>query len=308
MPFYLHLCRTLFPWSDWFVIAPCPNFSLFVKMLRTPALARSAVLRRQLVRGVATGAKDVEKKGTSADWLLNLSATSSAPEVTSDAEAQQWLDAMAELRQKWRPEGQPFDVDRAFAPEGMEEEYDFWAAAEAELDTQRRSQKYEGTPEQIAEAEALQDVPIPEKRDMWMNLLVNKVMRKGEKAKAYRIVNRAMYLAFLKLREDPVGPLLATLDHMAPLAQLHRIGDGGARAELFPVPYSATRRIALAWSWVVEASQKRQSRDFAVRLGEEIVATIEGKSPGFAKSEAIHKTAVANRSIAEEVQQGRWKR
>lgn len=258
-----------------------------------------------------------QPQGNNADWLVNLSASGDA-----NAEAQRWIDAMKTLRQKWTPQGQRFDIDKAFAPEGMDEDYDFWAAADAEIAIRKRNAaialtggKQSGsdalealTPEQLQEAEAVQGTPIPPKKDIWMNMLVNQVMRHGEKAKAYKTVNRALYLAFLKLRQDPVALLMTALDKMAPLAQLHRIGDGGARVEVFPVPYSATKRIGIAWKWVIEASQRRQSRDFAVRLGEEIVSAIEGKSPGFEKSSAIHKSAVANRSVAEEVQQGRWKR
>lgn len=261
----------------------------------------------------AASAKDenssaAASSGSAADWLVNLRDSKSEH---ADEEAQRWLEAMRDLRAQWTQKsggaGQ-FDVDRAFAPEGMEEGYDFWAAADAEIAHQRRTAQLAVSAEQAAEAKALEGVPIPAKAHKWMNMLVNQVMRHGEKAKAYKTVNRALYLVFLRIRVDPVEKLLEALDKMAPLAQLHRIGDGGARVEVFPVPYSEMRRIGLAWKWVIEASQKRQSRDYAVRLGEEILAAIEGKGPGYEKGASIHKAAVANRSIAEEVQQGRWKR
>lgn len=250
----------------------------------------------------------VANSGSAADWLVSLRKSKSEP---PDEEAQRWLQAMSDLRKEWTEKSSgsaQFDVDRAFAPEGMEDSHDFWAAADAEIAQQRRTARISASAEQEAEAKALENVPIPEKASRWMNMLVNQVMRHGEKAKAYKTVNRALYLVFLRIRQDPVDKLLEALDKMAPLAQLHRIGDGGARVEVFPVPYSEMRRIGLAWKWVIEASQKRQSRDFAVRLGEEILAAIEGKGPGYEKGAAIHKAAVANRSVAEAVHQGRWKR
>ncbi|GMM52544.1 mitochondrial 37S ribosomal protein [Starmerella bacillaris] len=241
-----------------------------------------------------------------ADWLLSLDGKT-GKNKPANVLAEEWLQEISDLRKKHIQNGR-VDVNKTFAPEGVEE-YDFWQHARAQRAEELRSRNIDDvTPEMEAELEAVRSSEEKvEKRRFWMNMLTNHVMRDGKKGKAYNLLNRAMYLVFLKKRTDPAAALLAALDSMAPLVQLHKISDGGARVETVPVPYSAVKRIGKAWKWVLEASDKRQSRDFSVRLAEEIIAAIDGKSSGYEKCSVIHKAAIANRSVAEEVLRGKWK-
>lgn len=237
-----------------------------------------------------------------ADWLLSLQPHEGAD---SNKLAEEWIAAIRSLREDYSKDG-AFDVNKAFAPEGAED-FDFFMHARADRWAEERQRGVPATAEMQLELEAAAALDVPEKRREMMNMLTNHIMRNGKKNQAYKQLNRALYLVYLKKRTDPAAALLAALDAMAPLVQLHKVSDGGARVETLPVPYHPTKRIGKAWKWVIDASKNRQSRDFSVRLAEEIIAAIEGKSSGYEKRALIHRDAVANRSIAEGVVRGKWK-
>jgi small subunit ribosomal protein S7 len=205
----------------------------------------------------------------------------------ADKEAQDWLDTIQKFRTHVESQG-GYDRDRLFAPSDATD-YRFYSEP---IDQER----FVPSAEQIAQFERTADLPIPSKRDETLAYLVKLTMRHGRKERTQKYVSRALHLVYLKIRTDPLPVLKEVLDKMAPIARMKRWSDGGARAELVPVPLTERQRFRTAWSWILESSRKRPSKDFAVRLSEEIMSAINGKSPGYDKKATIHKTAVVNRS------------
>lgn len=157
--------------------------------------------------------------------------------------------------------------------------------------------KFQPTAEQALKKAQLQSAKIPAATDPTIKYLTNIIMRHGRKARAQRIMSEALYLVQLKKRVDPVQLLKDTLEKMAPILRLRRYTDGGARAEMIPVPLNERQRLRHAWTWIVEASDKRQSKSFSVRLAEEIIVASNGSGPGYEKKESVHKAGVAARSF-----------
>lgn len=250
-------------------------------MIRTVKFLRPGVARRFYAQ---------VSNQSPADYLAQLSGRPETREQ-ADADAQEWLEAINEVRAELRPNGEKYQPSQIFAPEGSRE-YNI-------LDTiLHASQKetFEPTPEQVAELERLQEKAIPDLMDETMDYLAACIMRHGKKGKAHRTLNQALYLVYLRTRQDPVQQLKQVLDKMAPLVKLKRYSDGGARAELVPVPMTERQRLRQAWDWIVESSSRRPSKQFSVRLSEEILAAINNKSPGFDKKVTQHKTAITNRA------------
>ncbi|AET41024.1 mitochondrial 37S ribosomal protein uS7m Ecym_7176 [Eremothecium cymbalariae DBVPG len=165
------------------------------------------------------------------------------------------------------------------------------------LEEAMKSKKtFEPTKEQIEEWEALKKVPIPRKADDVLEHVTNMIMRHGKKEKARKIMSRALYLLFCATRKDPVEVLKQALDDLAPLMVVKTFKTGVAKAAVIPVPLNQKQRYRIAWTWIVEASKKKSSSDFAVRLGEELIAVHKGISSGFDKRDSLHKTAIAHRA------------
>ena len=219
----------------------------------------------------------------------SASASSAAtPTSLTDAEVDSYLESIQELRQQFKTQG--FSPESALAPPGKGK-----IDLAAEL---QRSKTAEFTPTeaQRAEYEALKGGPLPQRTDPVIQQCTNMIMRDGKKQRAERHISRALYLAYLQTRQDPVELLKKCLDDLAPLMVVKTFSTGVAKANVVPVPLSNRQRMRIAWKWIVDASSARASSDFAVRLGEEIVAVSKGTGSAFDKRDQIHKTAIAHRA------------
>lgn len=218
----------------------------------------------------------------------------------ADREAESWINAMQELRKEFLASGE-FSVSKVIAPPGSEEDFNIVR----HVVNAREQRKFEPSEEQKLQHMKLKNLPIPAKKDDTVDFLANLIMRHGRKGRAQKLFSQALYLVHLKTRQDPVAQLKDVLEKMAPLVKLVRFTDGGARAELIPVPLSERQRIRQAWVWILDAAKKRPSKDFSVRLSEEILSAIQGRSPGFEKRVNQHKLAIVNRSFVKLMQKRR---
>lgn len=218
----------------------------------------------------------------------------------AEKEAEEWIKAIQELRKEFLQDGE-FNVSKHFSPFGSEEDFNIVKHAT----TLRESQKFIPSEEQRLQHIKLKGVPIPPKRDETLNFLVNVIMRHGRKSQAQKSFSRALYLVHLRTRMDPVVQLKDVLEKMSPLVKIVRYTDGGARGELIPLPLTERQRLRQAWVWILEASNRRSSKDFSVRLSEEILSAIQGKSPGFEKKNNQHKLAIVNRAYVKLMQKRR---
>ncbi|KAK6203582.1 ribosomal protein S7 domain-containing protein [Scheffersomyces amazonensis] len=157
-------------------------------------------------------------------------------------------------------------------------------------------EKFEPTEEQLAEVEAYSNTSIPILTDPTVENLINLIMRHGKKAKAQKIVSRALYIIHLKIRKDPVEILKETLDKLGPLVTTKSFKTGTAKSRIVPIPLNRRQRNRLAITWILEGSSKKKSNDLAVRLAEEIISAYEGKSSGYDKKANMHKTAMQQRA------------
>lgn len=206
----------------------------------------------------------------------NSTTTSSHTQPNEQEEAEAWLDAVRQLRSRYQSEGVP--------------------NFEAPHMDQLKKDLFEPTAEQLAKVESLQDKPIPQKIDSVVQHCTNMIMKDGKKARAQRVMAKALYLVRLELRKDPVEVLKETLDKMGPLMQLKTYKTRVAKNLTVPVPLNARQRNRRAFEWIIEGSEKRRSKDFAVRLGEEIISAYEGKSSGYEKRLQMHKAAMLHRA------------
>ncbi|VVT45489.1 mitochondrial 37S ribosomal protein uS7m [Magnusiomyces paraingens] len=229
-----------------------------------------------------------------ASQLLGALSAQARGDKTADEDAREWLAAIRELRKDFTQNGTaPFNPLRAFSPD---EDAEINLVQQA-LDASLHDSKFVPTQEQQAQLDRLRDVAIPVKTDPTIQYLTNVIMRHGRKARAQRIMSEALYLVHLSTRRDPVELLKSTLERMSPLLKLRRYTDGGARAEMVPVALSERQRTRHAWNWIVEASDKRNSKSFSVRLANEIIAASNGSGSGFSKREQLHKSGIAARSF-----------
>lgn len=158
------------------------------------------------------------------------------------------------------------------------------------------SDEFEPTEVQQAEADALKGVALPLFQHPAIDNFVGLLMKDGKRSKYQKILNRALYLVYLKKRQDPVEILVETLDKLGPLMATRTEKTGFAKNRIVPYPLNQRQRNRYAIKWILEGASKKKSSDYSVRLAEEILATHEGKSAGYDKKAQMHRTAILQRS------------
>lgn len=102
---------------------------------------------------------------------------------------------------------------------------------------------------------------------------------------------------------DPVLYLTLAIDSVAPLLRIRsqRGAAGGGVALQIPAPLGLRQRRRTAFSWILDAAEKRKSRGsgrlmFPTKVAEELVAIIEGRSAIWQRRDAVHKLGTSARS------------
>lgn len=157
-------------------------------------------------------------------------------------------------------------------------------------------EKFEPTDEQLAQVENYANKSVPLPSDPVIDNFANLIMRDGKKTRARKQLSRALYIVYLKTRQDPVKLLYETLDKLGPLFHTKVQKTGTAKSRTVPFPLDKRQRNRYAILWILEGSKKKKSLDFSVRLAEEIISAWEGKSSGYDKKTQLHKNAIAHRA------------
>jgi small subunit ribosomal protein S7 len=128
--------------------------------------------------------------------------------------------------------------------------------------------------------------------------LINRVMQRGKKALATRLVYGAFDVACQKLNEaDPVRILTEALRQVSPKVEVKTRRIGGANYQV-PVEVNPVRQESLAIRWIVNAAEGVKGQPMSQSLANEIVNACNATGTAYAKKETTHKNAQANRAFA----------
>lgn len=155
---------------------------------------------------------------------------------------------------------------------------------------------FQPTKDQIDSSLNLKEKPLPKHTDEVLELCVNIIMKDGKKEIARKNLNRTLYLLFLETRENPIELLKKALDLVAPLVITKTVKTGFAKNFTVPSPLTQRQRDRMALKWILDSCDSKASNDFPVRLCEEIMFVLTGKSKLMDKRVLSHKMAISNRS------------
>ncbi|PHH86341.1 hypothetical protein CDD83_10387 [Cordyceps sp. RAO-2017] len=104
----------------------------------------------------------------------------------------------------------------------------------------------------------------------------------------------------------PLNPILyitVAIDSVAPIVRVRSLAGagGGGRALDLPMPIGLRQRRRMAFRWILDAIDKKQSkgsgrRQLSKRIADEIIAVVEGRSGIWDKRKQIHKLSTAARA------------
>ncbi len=139
--------------------------------------------------------------------------------------------------------------------------------------------------------------PDPIYRSLLVTQLVNKVLVRGKRSVAERIVYEALEVVTEKTGAEPVATLKRAVDNVKPQLEVKSRRVGGATYQV-PVDVRPRRANTLAVRWLVGFSRSRRERSMAARLANEILDASNGIGASVKRREDMHKMAESNKAFA----------
>jgi small subunit ribosomal protein S7 len=127
--------------------------------------------------------------------------------------------------------------------------------------------------------------------------LCNKVLSRGKRSLAERIVYDALDVVKEKTGGDPLQLLKRALDNARPELEVRSRRVGGATYQV-PVELRPRRATTLSIRWLVNYSRQRRERTMALRLANEILDASNGVGATVKRKEDLHKMAESNKAFA----------
>jgi len=126
---------------------------------------------------------------------------------------------------------------------------------------------------------------------------INRLMLRGQKATAERVVYKALEMAAEQAKNKPDEVLEQAIKNTMPLLMVKSRRVGGATYQV-PVEVTEYQGRALAMKWLITAARARSGKSMAEKLCGELVDALNGKGGAIKKREDVHKMAEANKAFA----------
>ena len=126
---------------------------------------------------------------------------------------------------------------------------------------------------------------------------INKLMLRGQKATAERIVYDALELAAQQANNKPDEVLEQAIKNAMPLLMVKSRRVGGATYQV-PVEVAEYQGRSLAMRWLITSARARSGKSMAEKLAGELVDAVQGRGATIKKRDDVHKMAEANKAFA----------
>jgi len=127
--------------------------------------------------------------------------------------------------------------------------------------------------------------------------IINRVMERGKKSTAERVVYAAFQLIEQREKKEPVTVLEQAIKNATPLLEVKPRRVGGATYQV-PVEVAPERGRTLAIRWILKSVRARAGKSMAEKLAGELGDAAKGEGATVKKREDTHKMAEANRAFA----------
>ncbi len=148
-----------------------------------------------------------------------------------------------------------------------------------------------------ARAEKREVSPDAKYRSATVSRLIAKIMQRGKKRTAEKIVYGALEQLGQKVSKDPVAALEQAVKNATPLLQVKPRRVGGATYQV-PVEVQPDRGLFLALTWLVNSARVRKGKAMTEKLADELAEAFQGQGTTIKKREDTHRMAEANRAFA----------
>jgi small subunit ribosomal protein S7 len=129
-----------------------------------------------------------------------------------------------------------------------------------------------------------------------LSRFINRVMLKGKKTVAQRIVYGALEIVEQQGRRPPLELFQDAVRNATPLMQVKARRVGGATYQI-PLEVRPRRGNALAMNWLIRGARARKGRPMRDKLAQELLDAARGDGAAVRRREELHRMAEANRAF-----------
>jgi small subunit ribosomal protein S7 len=140
-------------------------------------------------------------------------------------------------------------------------------------------------------------MPDPIYKSVLVTQIVNKVLQRGKRSTAEKIVYDALEIIEAKTGAEPIATLKRAVEAVKPQLEVRSRRVGGATYQV-PVEVRPRRSNTLAIRWIVGYARQRRERTMAERLANELLDASNGVGAAVKRREDIHKMADSNKAFA----------
>ena len=139
--------------------------------------------------------------------------------------------------------------------------------------------------------------PDPVYHSVVVTQLVNKVLSRGKRSVAERIVYDALTIVQDKSGGEAIASLKRAVENVKPQLEVKSRRVGGATYQV-PMEVRPRRATTLAIRWLVGFSRDRREKTMAERLANELLDANNGIGSAVKRRDDMHKMAEANKAFA----------
>ena len=139
--------------------------------------------------------------------------------------------------------------------------------------------------------------PDPIYNSVLVTQFINKILQRGKRTLAERIVYDALASVEQKTGSEPVATLKRAVDNVRPQLEVKSRRVGGATYQV-PIEVRPRRATTLSIRWIVSYARARRERTMAERLANEIIDASNGIGASCKRREDVQKMAEANKAFA----------
>ncbi len=133
--------------------------------------------------------------------------------------------------------------------------------------------------------------------DVQVAQLINKVMKKGKKTTARKIVYGAFTAIKEKTQKEPLEVFKKAVENASPLLEVKPKRIGGATYQV-PMEVRQERKTFLALKWIIDGARSSKGKSMQEKLSQEIVNVSNNEGSAMKKKNDMHRMAEANKAFA----------
>ena len=139
--------------------------------------------------------------------------------------------------------------------------------------------------------------PDPVYRSVLVPQLVNKILLRGKRSLAEKIVYDAMKLVEERTGSEPLSTVKRAVENVKPALEVRSRRVGGATYQV-PVEVRPRRANTLAIRWIIGFARARREKTMAERLAGELLDAANGLGASVKRRDDLQKMAESNKAFA----------